>query len=136
MKVILDTNYVNVSFYEELSLARVKWKPGNFTFEDYKTAYIKALDFLLDNKVINFMADLREQSVVSPQFRQWFQDYVIPRGKERGIIRAAVIFNGNVFKKYYLNHIFNTTKKFGIPLKFFGKDSNAVKWFKSFEDYQ
>ena len=57
---------------------------------------------------------------------------MIPKGIDVGLKRAGVIFDGNVFKKYYLNMIIKVTNKFGLPLKIFNKQEEAIEWFKSF----
>ena len=44
---------------------------------------------------------------------------MIPKAIEAGLKRVGVVFDGNVFKKYYLNVILAATNKFGLPLKVF-----------------
>ena len=131
MKIILDESYARVSYVEEFSEMQIIWKNVTIRFDDYKNAFNVALAAQPENNAVNYMSDIRDQKVLPPNFRKWFQGNAVPRAKESGIVRGAVIFDGNIFKKYYLNHIMNTTKKFGIELKFFGEVEQAEKWFKS-----
>ena len=126
--MILDETFASVTFDEKLLLARVTWKDAPMTFENYKAAFTAALDFQVNNTVINYMSDIRKQKIVSPQFRKWFQEEAVPRAVKQGLKRGVVVFNGNVFKKYYLNNIMNTTKRFGLPFKFFNTEEKAFKW--------
>jgi hypothetical protein len=57
---------------------------------------------------------------------------MIPKAIDNGLKRAAVVFDGNVFKKYYINMILQVINKFGIPMKLFSTEEDAVKWFQSF----
>lgn len=134
MKIILDNKFVTVSFIEEVALVRIVWKNLAVSFDTYKQVFTKALDFQESYHVVNFMSDIRKQKIMSPSFRKWFQDYAVPRAVKQGLKRGAVVFNGNVFKKYYLNHIMNTTKKFGLPFKFFNTQEEAINWMKTFKD--
>ena len=52
----------------------------------------------------------------------------MPKSVEQGLKAAAVIFNGNVFKKYYVNVILKATNKFGLPLKVFTDLQPAEDW--------
>ena len=134
MKILLDSEFATVSFIENLSLIKVVWKDTKLTLENYKKTFTVALDFQNDNVVVNYISDIRKQRVMSPSFRKWFQETAVPQAVKQGLKRGVVIFSGNVFKKYYLNHIMNTTKKFGLPFKFFSNEDEAIEWIKSFNE--
>ena len=134
METILDTDYALVEFYEEDALVQIIWRKVNkLNLEDYQNALNKALEFQDNNKdkVKFYMSDIRQQGVLSPAYRKWFQDVAIPRALSYGLEAGAVLFEGNIFQKYYLNNIMNSTKKFGIKFKFFGKREEAISWFKT-----
>jgi hypothetical protein len=133
--IIVDESYVEVKYVPELSLIMIVWK-GKFTYDEYKDAFIKGLDFQMNSgvKVSNFLSDIRNQGVVNPDSRKWFEQNALPRAVSQGLKRAAVVFDGNVFKKYYINIILQATNKFKLPFKFFSSTEDAVAWLKSFED--
>jgi hypothetical protein len=79
-------------------------------------------------QITNYMSDIRMQGVVSPEYRKWFQDVVIPSAVSSGLKKGAVVFDGNVFQKYYLNNIMNFTKKYGLQFKFFSSRDEAIEW--------
>ena len=111
--IILDTDYAEVSHESEFKLGKIR-------------------EYAKNHEAQNFLSDIREQSVVSPENRKWFEEIMIPQAIDVGLKRAAVIFDGNVFKKYYLNMIIKVTNKFGLPLKIFNSEEEAIEWFKSF----
>lgn len=133
-KVLLDTDYAEISHDAELNLGKVVWKRKT-SIEEYQHAFITLLEYSKSNKTDNFLSDIRNQSVVSPENRKWFEQEMLPRAIDAGLKRAGVIFDGNVFKKYYINMIIKVSNKFGLPLKVFNTEQEAIEWFKG-KDYQ
>jgi hypothetical protein len=130
---IFESDYANVVFEEELELVIVTWKNRALTLEEYSRPFMAAFEFQRTTHVENYISDIREQKIVSPVLRHWFQTEAVPTAVRQGLKHAAVIFEGNVFKKYYLNNILNTTKMFGLPMKFFYTLEEAKDWFRSFQ---
>lgn len=101
---------------------------GKCTSEKYREAFL----FLLDNQKIyglkRFLSDVRDQGIISPDDRKWFENVALPKSIELGLKAAAVIFIGNVFKKYYLNVIIQATNKFNLPVKLFIDQESAEDW--------
>lgn len=132
-KIILDENYVIVTFHYAIKTIKVVWK-GSFSMEQYQHAIETALDYQLKEKVIvdNYLSNILKQGIVNPESRKWFEKVAMPRAVNQGLKRAAVVFDGNVFKKYYLNLILQASNTFKLPLKFFNSEEEAIKWFKTF----
>jgi hypothetical protein len=129
---LLDIEYAQVYAEEDKEMGTVKWtKKTLLTFEEYQKVYNAILDYHKKSPTKYFIADMLDQGVMPPAFRKWFQDYVLPTAVKYGLKKAAVIFDGNVFKKYYLNHIMDTGKRFGLPVVFVNSREEAIKFFKS-----
>ncbi len=135
MVKIFDNNFAYSTYDKDYKLLTITWKDKSFTYDQYKAVFIEALDYHLKTGVDidNFLSDIRNQKVVPPHFRKWFQEVAIKRAISQGLKHAGVVMSGNVFKKYYINHIFNTTKTFGLPLKAFSSVDKAKEWFMGFE---
>jgi len=131
-KILLDTDYAQVSYDSDLKLGKIEWKRKTST-EEYQYAFMIILDYAKKNPADNFLSDITKQSVVSPENRKWFETEMLPQAIEAGLKRAGVIFDGNVFKKYYLNMIIKVSNKFGLPLKMFSSEEEAIEWFKGKE---
>ncbi len=123
----IDENYALGTYDPDSLMIKVIWK-GSQTSKEYRDTFLMALDIAAKNKVHFYISDVREQRIVGPEDRKWFQDSALPRALEAGLLKGAVVFEGNVFKKYYLNNILNFTKKFGIPFKFFYTMEEAENW--------
>ncbi len=132
MKTIIDASYVSVTFDEELKLFKVIWL-GNCSSEEYRDTYQKLLDFAKTNPAENFFSDITNQKIISPIDRKWFEEEVMPQAIKLNLKRAAIVFGGGVFKRYYFNNILAKTNKFQLPFKAFSTLEEAVEWFKTFQ---
>lgn len=130
-EIIKDTDFAEISYDRELVLGKIEWKRKTTT-EEYQFAFEILLEFARKNPADNFLSDIRRQSVVSPENRKWFETEMLPKAIDVGLKRAAVIFDGNVFKKYYINMIIKVTNKFKLPMKVFSSEEDALNWFRSF----
>jgi hypothetical protein len=130
-KILIEADFAVLTYDPDLKLAKIVWN-GKATTKEYQHTFITLLEYSKEHKTENFISDLRKQAVVSPENRNWFETVVIPRAIELGLIRAAVIFDGNVFKKYYLNMILKVLNKYKLPLKLFNSDEEANEWITSF----
>ena len=130
-QVIYDYDYAQILYEPSVKLGIVVWKhkPEN---AEYQNAFEVMIEYSKKHPVENFLSDIRNQGVVSPDNRKWFETVMIPKAIKNGLKRAAVIFDGNVFKKYYINMIIQVINKYGIPMKLFNTEEDAITWFKSF----
>ncbi len=123
----VDNEDVQAYFYPEIKVMHFVWI-RKCTGEKYRENYTLALDFAEKNDAIYFISDLRKQGVVGPEDRKWFELVAIPGAIERGLTKAAVVFDGNAFKMYYLNMLLMVFNKFSIPMKLFKSTQPAIDW--------
>ncbi len=133
--LFIDESYVKVSHIPEYELIKAVWN-GQINSEKYRGTYSRILDYQRDNKlpITNYMVDMRNQGVVNPNDRKWFETVAMPTAIKQGLKHAAVVTDANVFKKYYLNLILKAMNKFGVPMKLFGTEEEAISWFESFKE--
>lgn len=132
--VILDEVFVRMTYCQKLKMLKVVWR-GTVGTEQYQQTLTFGMEYQEKNQVPieNYLSDIRRQGVVNPESRKWFEQVAIPRSIKQGLKRAAVVFDGNAFKRYYLNMILQTTNIYRFPLKFFDSKDEAIKWFASFD---
>ena len=133
MQKIFENERVTCFFDSEFRLFVVEWQDKAITFEQYQEPYLFLLEYNENNRINiqSIVVDIRNQKVIPPNFRKWFEDVAVKRAMGQGLQRAIAVSNANVFKKYYLNNIFNTTKRFGLPLKIYNSVEEAKEWLKS-----
>jgi len=132
MENIFENEYSKVTYEEDLKILNIIWTEKRLTFEEYQRPFTICLNYMKKKKVDNYISDIRKQTIISPEFRKWLQDYVLPEAVKAGLKRIVVVANVNVFKQYYINNVFKSASKFGIPLKTFNTLEEAKNWFKSF----
>lgn len=125
--ILLDQPYALVEGIEEKKLVKITWK-GKCTSDQYREIFLMMLEKQPKLKLTRYLSDIRNQSVISPEDRKWFENVALPRAVEQGLKAAAVVFSGNVFKKYYLNVILASTNKFKLPFKVFLDENEADAW--------
>ena len=130
-KIIADFDYAEITYNSLYKTGMIVWKRKTTT-EEYQNGFEVLIECSKTHPIENFLSDIRNQGVVSPETRKWFETVMIPKAIDHGLKRAATIFDGNVFKKYYINLIIQATNKFGMPLKLFNTEEEALEWFKSF----
>ena len=132
--VLQDNEFSKVYFDSDLQAGVIDWKDMKLTSVEYRSAFEKIIEYTKGKNIfINYLADTRVQSVVSPEDRKWFQENIIPEAIKHGLKRGAVVISGNAFKKYYMNMIIRGSKMFPIEIKMFDNMEKAKKWLKSFE---
>jgi len=133
MEIVFESEFAKISYEEDLRLLTIIWTNKKPTFEDYQKPFHEALQFMGHKQVDNYISDIRNQGVISPNYRKWLQEVAIPDAAKKGLKRIVGVTEINIFKKYYINNVFNSAKKFGMPFKFFETPEEAKKWFKQFD---
>lgn len=128
-ELVLDENFVKVYYDAEKQLGKIVWSGIATSPQQYKEPFLKLLELTKQGRpVVRFLSDTREQGVVNPQNRKWFEQEMVPNAIEAGLKRSAAISSGNVFKRYYLNMILSAVNKFNMPFKIFSDEESAVEW--------
>ncbi len=136
MQKILENERVKCFYDVEYKLFLVEWNDKAITYEQYQEPYIFLLEYneKIGKTAQAVIVDIRNQKVIQPHFRKWFEDVAIKRGIAQGLKRAVAVSNANVFKKYYLNNIVNSSSRFGLTLKIFNTVEEAKEWLKNFQN--
>lgn len=127
-KIIQDSEYAEISYDSDLYLGKIVWKKKT-TATEYQYAIMTLLAYAKINRIDNFLSDIRKQAAVSPENRAWFETELLPDAINAGLKRIAVVFDGNVLKKHYLNMILKITNKLKLPMKTFLSEQEAISWF-------
>ena len=126
-EVVISKDNVDVFFYPEKKLLYFIWKQRT-TGEAYRQIYISALEYFEVHRPTHFLSDIRNQGIIGPNDRKWFQEEVIARALELGLKKSAAILDGNSFKLYYMNIIMSFSKNKGLPVKLFNIPEEAIQW--------
>lgn len=123
-QVLLEDKYVTVTYEEEQRLGMIIWH-GSPTFEAYKNAFQSLIDH---GRTVKLVTDTREQGIIGPEMRKWFEKVAVPEAVKAGLKRVAAITDSNVFKRYYLNLLFTTINNSGMAIKLVSDEKSAVEF--------
>ena len=128
--VLIDTVYARVTVNIDQKLGEIEWK-GPCSLEQYQECFSVLLDYQSRNTVKYFLSDIRNQGIMNPNNRQWFESVALPQAIRQGLLRSAVVSEDNIFKRYYVNLILHSTNKMGLPLRIFDSREQAIEWLFS-----
>lgn len=123
----VDNENLKAYFYRDLKVMHYIWQ-RKCVGQQYKDNFLKAVEFSSKNDASFFLSDIRKQGVVGPEDRKWFETEVIPEAIKNGLKKAALVFEGNVFKMYYVNLLLSHFLKREIPMKMFKDTQSALDW--------
>lgn len=123
----IDSDNLEAYYYAEKQLIHFIWKQRSLG-EEYRQPFRDAFEYTKDKTAKYFLSDIREQGIVGPDDRKWFEEEGLPLAVSRGLVKAAVVFEGNIFKQYYINMILKHFNKSGVPMKFFKSLEHASEW--------
>ena len=126
-KNFIDDEFLSGFYYPELKLMHYKWKQPCIK-NHYKEKFEKGLIYADSVLVHYFISDIRKQGMVGSEDRRWFEQVALPKAIDKGLKKAAVVFDGNVFKMYYVNLLMVSFYNKGINMKYFKDTPLAVNW--------
>lgn len=126
----IDNEDLKAYFYPDIRVIHFIWQ-RKCTGKQYRKNFLEAIEFSSKNNGEYFLSDLRKQGVVGPEDRKWFENEVIPEAIKNGLKKAALVFEGNVFKMYYVNLLLAHFLKREIPMKMFKDTNTALDWLIS-----
>lgn len=126
---IFKSSVATLRYDDDYNLVYLTWG-GTLTLEKYKEPFLFLLDSF-DLPIIGLLSDIRNQSVVGPEMRNWLQKEATPRGYQRGLRYFYVASDMNVFKQYYVNTVLKVLAGDGVDRKLFQDYDKAVRAIKS-----
>jgi hypothetical protein len=133
MEILLDNEFAKLTYEAELKLLTITWTEKKPSLNEYQRPFNMALEFLGKKPVDNYISDVRNSGVIPPDFRRWLQESAMPEAAKAGLKRVVAVANVNVFKQYYINNVFQSAKKFGMPFKMFKTIDEAKTWFSELD---
>lgn len=125
--IVLDEHTLKQNILKRRAWGIITWK-GKSTSEEYQNTFNILLELQKKENITRYISDTSKQSIISPADRKWFETVALPKAIEQGLKITGVIFDGNAFKKYYLNIIIGATNKFKLPLKLVSTRDEAIAW--------
>ncbi|HOP04134.1 MAG TPA: hypothetical protein PL017_05325 [Tenuifilaceae bacterium] len=131
--VLANESYVNMQYIPNFGMLYIQWY-GSALLGHYQETFRRGFEFITSKEVpfYVYLSDIRKQKVVLPEVRSWVENYAIPEAIKKGLKLGVVIFDGTVFKKYYLNIVMFTFHRYGVPFKFVNSYEEAIEFIEKF----
>lgn len=131
-ELVFTSENIEIQYYPEIKIIHFLWKQR--TLGDlYRKAFLDGIEYIKKFPETYFISDIRNQGIVGPEDRHWFETVALPRAIKANLKRCALVFDGNVFKQYYINMILKQTTKRGFPMKIFRSNDSAVEWILNYD---
>lgn len=127
-EILFETDAYQISYEENYKLLTLIWK-RYINSNELKDAYYKIIETIKTKGVKLYLADNRLEGTVHPDDRKWVETEVIPTAVKNGLKFVATILDANVFQKYYLSKLKDTSQNSGMSgFKIFGNYDEGRKW--------
>jgi len=133
MNSVFKNEYVEISYEDKSKILLISWKNKELSFEEYQQPFLFGLKMIKEKPIVNFIDDIRNQTIIAVNYRKWLQEVAIPEAIDNGLKRVVIITNTNIIKRFYVNNIYQSTEIFGIPFKMFNSIDKATNWLLKFE---
>ena len=107
------------------------WK-RNVSSNEYRKAFEVVLQTIRTYNTPGWIADLRNQGVITPEDQQWFISNVLKTAAENGLVRIGTVGFNNPIRKDYYQRMISKTAEFGIEFRVFESIEDAVSWMGQF----
>jgi len=109
----------------------------NFTSEEFRTNYLKALEYFKKFKVNSVLDDMRSSNAPTPEDQEWFRKTITPDAGKNGLKKVAIITlplgNSSDLKKYIsIGEI--TSNEFGIESRIYTNVDDANEWLTAHQE--
>ena len=138
MKNILQNSYLIVDWDQVTSLISIEWykETEDMGAEEYKDILLQLSDFVLQNKIKNWLGNTRDFSFpISSSLQEWtsgtFNENLIAAGLEKMalVIPTSLVANLSVQQTVDQMNTKHTDQKF--ETKYFDTVGHAMDWLKN-----
>jgi signal transduction histidine kinase len=132
-QVFFENDSAQLYYDANINNTVIIWKK-NVTSPEYRAAFECVLQTIKKYNTRGWIADLRNQGVITTDDQQWFVNNVLTMAAANGLSRIATVGFDDPVRKEYYNRMIAKTAEFGITLRVFHDLEQAVAWMKSMHD--
>lgn len=130
-QVFFENEAAQLYYDANINNTVITWK-RSITSEDYHRVFEVVLQTIKTYNTPGWIADLRNQGVVSAEDQQWFINTVVKAAHQNGLKRIATIGFTDPIRSDYYKRMLAITAELEIELQNFNSIEAAVAWMKRF----
>jgi signal transduction histidine kinase len=128
-QILYQEPYAQIFYDALLNSTGVIWK-GPVSSEQYRSVFLKCLEFVKAYNTPNYISDLSNQGYINRDDQQWMFQNIMPDAARHGLKRIAVITpeKNNPAVLEYLNGINENLARLGLTQQYFATFKEACDW--------
>jgi signal transduction histidine kinase len=136
-QILFQEPYARIFFDARLNSTGIVWK-GPVSGIQYKTAFMKCLEFVKVYNTPNYIADLSDQGYISKEDQLWMFEEILPEAAQHGLKRIAFVKPDDNDPQVleYIKGISQNLLKLGIQQKGFPTLAEAMDWIQAENENQ
>ncbi|MEL6534377.1 MAG: hypothetical protein AAFQ98_03140 [Bacteroidota bacterium] len=99
MQIIRDDEYAEVAYCPDTKCVQVRWSSGETSGQ--REVFDQILQLIQERPTFTYIADIRDQGVVSNVSRRWMETELLPVAIQSGLKKVAVVVEEDLFKKFF-----------------------------------
>jgi hypothetical protein len=127
-EIVFDNENAIMTYSKTDFTLELIWK-SEVSSEEFRKVYVSGLKFASENKVHNFLSDIRKEGLVSLDDVKWLTNSVISNANQLGIKKIALINEEElIFSSIYAESLKKKIENFSIQVNLFRDLSSARTW--------
>lgn len=130
-QILFQAAYSRIFFDAKINAMGITWH-GPVSSDQYRTVFLKCLEFVKVYSTPNYISDLSDQGYVSKEDQQWMFGKILPAAVQYGLKKVAVVkpLNSNENDNNYIKGIKENLAKLGLNQEYFLNIEEAIDWFQ------
>ncbi|MFZ2905654.1 MAG: ATP-binding protein [Cyclobacteriaceae bacterium] len=130
-QVFFENESAQLYYDAHINNTVIIWK-RNVTSDEYHKVLEVVLQTIRTYNTPGWIADLREQGVISPDDQKWFISNVLKSAIDNGLKRIAAVGFADPIRADYYRRMIAVSGDMGVELRVFNSIESAVFWMKEF----
>lgn len=130
-EIVFDSENAVMTYSKNDFAIELIWK-NDINSEEFRQVYLTGLEFAVNNKVLYFLSDIRNEGIVPIEDVKWLTQEVIAKANSIGIKKIALVNEDELtFSSIYAESLKKKIENFSIQVNVFGDISSARIWLLS-----
>jgi len=129
MKIILETNYIKSTLFEDQKYICNDWTGGEFGEKEFKYSMLEIANIALNHTVKGILVDARRFSfVISVEVQEWYDANVVPKHLAAGIKKMAFLLPTEIIAQIAIELTMDEKQAKMQTTRYFDTYQKAEKW--------
>ncbi len=125
---IFDEPFLKIGHHPGHALLHLVWS-GYAPSKDYRRGLDRALEFVLENQVVRWLADLRNMGAILQDDEKWTNTIWFPQLANSTLEKMAILRSADYFNDSSVDRIMSSASEVvGFEVGYFRNQQEAMEW--------